>query len=224
MMLSRHPEPSPVLHHIGRCNPTRAVTSLDALVDVHHADNRPALDPRSLDPAALFGARMPSVFEAGRRLPTSATTFRYDVRATQPGLLILAGRRPQPPSFSYAPRWASLAGAVTHGEPRNAHSLQARCWFLPVARVCPTAISFRMRHLQRPSPVEYSDDRRTRVSGPNEGRHQPERKWLVALASGACAWMRACRCVPLFGHQRTPFVPGASVGGGGPTTDCRRPA
>jgi len=41
------------------------------------------LDPRSLDPAALFGARMPSLFEARRRLTTSATCF-YDVRATKP--------------------------------------------------------------------------------------------------------------------------------------------
>jgi len=34
------------------------------------------LDPRSLDPAALFGARLPSLFEIRRRLMTSATAYR----------------------------------------------------------------------------------------------------------------------------------------------------
>jgi hypothetical protein len=34
------------------------------------------LDPRSLDPAALFGARLPSLFEVRRRLMTSATAYR----------------------------------------------------------------------------------------------------------------------------------------------------
>jgi len=43
------------------------------------------LDPRSLDPAALFGARLPSLFEVRRRLMTSATAL-LDVRATKPGL------------------------------------------------------------------------------------------------------------------------------------------
>jgi len=41
------------------------------------------LGPRSLDPAAVFAARMPSLFEARRRLTTSATCY-YDVRATKP--------------------------------------------------------------------------------------------------------------------------------------------
>jgi len=40
MTLTRHPEPSAELAPFGRCNPTRAVSSLDALADVHHADDR----------------------------------------------------------------------------------------------------------------------------------------------------------------------------------------
>lgn len=40
------------------------------------------LGPRSLDPAAVFAARLPSLFETRRRLTTSATA--YDVRATKP--------------------------------------------------------------------------------------------------------------------------------------------
>ena len=49
---------------------------------VSPAGRRSELDPRSLDPAALFGARLPSLFEVRRRLSTSATAF--DVRATRP--------------------------------------------------------------------------------------------------------------------------------------------
>jgi hypothetical protein len=182
----------------------------------------PLLGPRSLDPAALFGARLPSLFEAGRRLLTSATTFASDVRATQPGLLILAGTEAATPFLFLCATLASLTGAVTHGEPRNVHSPRARSWFLPVARVCPTAISFRMRHLQRLSTMECSDDQRARVSGPSEGRHQPERKWLVALASGACALVGACRC------RSPPRTPEDTLcpryirwQGRKPTADCR---
>jgi hypothetical protein len=37
---------------------------------------RPELDPRSLNPATLFGVRLPSLFETSYRLPTSATALR----------------------------------------------------------------------------------------------------------------------------------------------------
>jgi len=48
------------------------------------------LGPRSLDPAAVFAARMPSLFETRRHLTTSATA--NDVRATKPfGSRFLAG-------------------------------------------------------------------------------------------------------------------------------------
>jgi hypothetical protein len=58
------------------------------------------LGPRSLDPAAVFAARMPSLFETRRRLTTSATAI--DVRATKPSTLVSSqGRWPRPPSFSY---------------------------------------------------------------------------------------------------------------------------
>lgn len=61
------------------------------------------LDPRSLDPAALFGARMPSLFEVRRRLMTSATALST---CGQPNLGSVSsqGRWPRPPSFSYASR------------------------------------------------------------------------------------------------------------------------
>jgi hypothetical protein len=85
MAISRHPEPCADPH------PFLAVEA-DARSSfrpkypptVSPTDEREELDPCSLDPAALFGARLPSLFEARRRLPTSATTF--DVRATKPEL------------------------------------------------------------------------------------------------------------------------------------------
>jgi len=63
---------SPVL----AVRPTRDCTLRPKhLPTVSPADLRSELGPRSLDPAALFGARLPSLFEARRRLPTSATAF-----------------------------------------------------------------------------------------------------------------------------------------------------
>jgi hypothetical protein len=40
MTLTRHPEPCADLAPFGRCNSTLTVYSLDALADVHHADDR----------------------------------------------------------------------------------------------------------------------------------------------------------------------------------------
>jgi antitoxin (DNA-binding transcriptional repressor) of toxin-antitoxin stability system len=40
MTLTRHPEPCADVVPFGRYNSTRAVSSLDALTDVHHADDR----------------------------------------------------------------------------------------------------------------------------------------------------------------------------------------
>jgi hypothetical protein len=75
------------------------------------------LGPRSLDPAAVFAARMPSLFETRRRLTTSATCLRRAGNQT-PTLMSSQGRWPRPPSFSYASR-ISLARAVMRGEPRD---------------------------------------------------------------------------------------------------------
>jgi len=78
------------------------------------------LGPCSLDPAALFGARLPSLFETRRRLLTSATYIRRasnQTRALDPrrdgGLDLL------PFLTCHA---ASLAGAMTRGEPRSVRS------------------------------------------------------------------------------------------------------
>jgi len=77
MTISRHPGPlrrtSPDFR--GETDVRRALRST-RLPTVSPADPRAELGPRSLDPAALFGARLPSLFEASRRLPTSATAIR----------------------------------------------------------------------------------------------------------------------------------------------------
>lgn len=76
MTISRHPGscagplPSSAVRPT-RDSPLRAMR----LPTVSPADLRSELGPRSLDPAALFGARLPSLFETRRRLPTSATAF-----------------------------------------------------------------------------------------------------------------------------------------------------
>jgi hypothetical protein len=61
------------------------------------------LDPRSLGPAALFGARLPSLFEVRRRLMTSATAYRRAGNQTW-ALISSLGRWPRPSSFSYTSR------------------------------------------------------------------------------------------------------------------------
>jgi len=75
------------------------------------------LDPRSLDPAALFGARLPSLFEVRRRLTTSATALRRAGNQTR-ALLSSQGRRPRSPSFS-STHHAAPFRAVMCGEPRD---------------------------------------------------------------------------------------------------------
>jgi hypothetical protein len=77
MTLSRHLGLRPVLSRSrGRWpEPRRSFRSpyppLVSPIDVHFE-----LGPRSLDPAAVFAARMPSLFETRRRLTTSATAYR----------------------------------------------------------------------------------------------------------------------------------------------------
>jgi len=98
--LSRHPEsssgPSPsCFWHvlIGRLRPefpdvpfTRRTRPQVSPTAVHFE-----LGPRSLDPAAVFAARMPSLFETRRRLTTSATAFTTCGQPNHCGPRFLAG-------------------------------------------------------------------------------------------------------------------------------------
>jgi hypothetical protein len=152
MALSRHPGSSsgPIPFTSGnRPEPRRSLRSphpsMVSPTAVHFE-----LGPCSLDPAAVFAARMPSLFETRRRLTTSATCLRRAGNQTKRLSLSSQGRRPRPPSFSYAPRLLPCES----GDARRAarRSLRRpRCWFLPLARVYPAAIPPRApRHRRLP--------------------------------------------------------------------------
>jgi hypothetical protein len=133
------------------------------------------------------------------------------------------GRRPRSPSFSSTCHAASLAGAVTRGEPRYVRPCEPQCWFLSVARVCPTVMLARTPHL-RGLRLEHSEDRRARVEGPSEGRVP----WAHATISRACVgcvrFVAHADGVPLLGVLRTSAVIGArSVPGGYPRQSADRP-
>jgi len=92
------------------------------------------------------------------------------VRALEPDLSFLAGTKAATFFlFSHATQ-PPCRERFSCGEPRSVRSMPTRCRFFPLARVFPTAIQLRTRHLRRLSPPQRSDDRRARVSGPSEGR------------------------------------------------------
>jgi hypothetical protein len=166
---------------------------------------------------------VPSLFEARRRLPTSATALRRAGNQTR-ALQSSQGRRPRSPSFSSTRHAASLAGAVTRGEPRDVRPCEPQCWFLSVARVCPTVMLARTPHLRRLAPTERSEDRRARVEGPSEGRVP----WAHATISRACVgcvrFVAHADGVPLLGVLRTSAVIGAlDARGGYPEQPADRP-
>jgi len=133
------------------------------------ADVRAALDPRSLDPGRSFWSAFAELIWD----LTSPADFCNEccMRALSPD--------------SHDPRWdgrrdalpfltchaASLARAVTRGEPRSIRSRRPRCRFLLVIQVCPTAMPTRPRHPRRVLTGEVAVAIvEARVRGPNEGR------------------------------------------------------
>jgi len=180
MALSRHPgsssgrtrftrvRPKPRRTFRSRCRPT-----------VLPAARRRGLGPRSLDPAALFGARLPSLFEARRRLTTSATAFHSTCGQPNPGPLILAGTVAST-TFLFSTQHAF---SLRSGDARRAARRpprRPRCWFFLLAQVCPAAMPPRALSLRRVN-VHGSPDRVKDASrgGGNDGS---------CLASGAHAW------------------------------------
>ena len=112
MTISRHPEPCANPRPFLAVRPTRE-SSFRATCPpvVSPTDEREELDPCSLDTAAFFGARLPSLFEARRRLPTSATTIRRAGNQTR-ALSILAGREASTSILFSRARRLSLAGVA----------------------------------------------------------------------------------------------------------------
>lgn len=139
--------------------------------------------------------------------------YRFDATATtcghsDLGSRILAGTEAATSFLFLRVTRPPCRERLTRGEPRSVRSFLPRCRFLPFARVCPTAMELRTRHLRRLAPPQHSDDRRARASGPSEGRVP----WSIDCSMGskvlAHGWRRADD-VPLLGVQRAPPVAGA---------------
>jgi len=129
---------------------TRLATSFrpTRLPTVSPADLRSELGPRSLNPATLFGVRLPSLFETSCRLPTSAIAL---TTCEQPNhitcrLPILAGTET---SISFLFFAASRPSPCEDGDTWRAALRplnRPQCWFLSVARVCPTVMPIHPPH------------------------------------------------------------------------------
>lgn len=198
MTLSRHPGPRPVRARFlsGAPDLSSSFRPMRSPA-VSPADARPALGPRSLDPGRPFRERVCRAYlgpDAACRLLQLHDRHAGNQTAN---LVPREGRRPRPPSFSFLPR-LSLAEAVAGGEPRYARIAQPRCRFLPLSRVCPTAmptdrITSQSASLASPPTrrggfrhLELSDDLRARVSGPSEGR-VPRTRETVSCPPVGCS-------------------------------------
>jgi hypothetical protein len=177
---------------------------------VSPADFRSELGPRSLDPAALFGARLPSLFEARRSLMTSATAL---TTCGQPNPGSSDPRRDGDLDLLPFLRHVTpfrLRERVTCGEPRYVRPSRPQCWFLSLARVCPTVMPNRTPHLRG---LTLRSIVRINVHGPKNRAKD--------ASPYACTVFRACvECirfvahaddVPLLGALRASAVIGACL-------------
>jgi len=157
------------------------------------------LGPRSLDPAALFGARSRAYSRPGRRLTTSATALST-CGQPNPGSCVLAGTEAST-SFLFL-RTTLLLRAVVRGEPRDVRSWLPRCWFFPLAQVCPAAMPPRAPHLRglrRRSIV------RINVHGSKDRAKDASR--------GACDDVSCLRPVPTLSERRPTAFPSSATFG-----------
>jgi hypothetical protein len=118
------------------------------LPTVSPADLRADLDPRSLDPGRPFWGAFVELIR-GQTPPDDFCNCTYDVRATKPGLFTILAGTETSISFLFfnAPR-PRLTPRVMRGEPRSVHSSRPQCWFLSLARACPTVMPNRVPHLR----------------------------------------------------------------------------
>jgi hypothetical protein len=142
MTISRHPEPcaDPLPPHSGELDSRRTFRSR-RVTTVSPADLRSELGPRSLDADRSFWSALAELI----RDQTSPADFcnNHDVRATKPEPLILAGTETSIPFLFFCITPLSLRRAVMSGEPRYVRPYRPQCWFLPLARVCPTVMPAR---------------------------------------------------------------------------------
>ena len=166
------------------------------------ADTRAALDPRSLDPAALFGARLPSLFEVRRRLPTSATAITT-CGQPNPDSSILAGTEASTSFLFFA---ASRCLPCESGEAWRAAlrpSTRAPVLVPPSYPGLPNRDAFEDAPPPGLSPAEHSEDRRARVEGPSEGRVPSSLATISRARAG---------CIRLEARMRTTFPSSATFG------------
>jgi len=158
------------------------------LPTVSPADPRATLGPRSLDPDRSFWSAFAELIRDQSSPNDFCNCFYYDVRATKPGLILPSqGRRPRSPSFSSSHHALSLAEAVMRGEPRSVHSPKPRCRFVPLARVCPTAMPQSVPHLRglRPRSIVRIDEHGSKDRVKDASRARMRRSLVPAAGAYA---------------------------------------
>jgi len=156
MTLSRHPGSRAGARPFGPVEPDNPTSLRPTRAPTLSRRQSPRPRPLFTRPCPLFLER---VCRAYSRPDVTNRLLQLRLRraGTNPSSRSSLGRRPRPPSGSDVSR-SLLAEAVTRGEPRSVHSFRPRCRFVPLARVCPTAISTRARHLRRLAPMKLSGD------------------------------------------------------------------
>jgi hypothetical protein len=133
---------SPVLG--GEADSRRSLRST-RLPTVSPADLHSELGPRSLDPDRPFWSAYAELIR-GQTSPADFCNETTTCEQNQPGLSILAGREASTSFlFSEVPRPLPCGS----GDTRRAAlrpPVQPQCWFLPLARVCPTVMPERSPH------------------------------------------------------------------------------
>jgi hypothetical protein len=161
MTLSRHAGSSPIRDRF-----TSAPFDLPTLFragrsPTFHRRRWPRARPPFTRTATLFGALRTSVFEARRRLTTSATATTCE--HFDPDSRLLEGTTAATVFlFSRTARFP-LRGTATRVEPRSVRSPRPRCRFLPLAWVYPTAMPMRAR--DRPTVSRRSVEPRLTCTG-----------------------------------------------------------
>jgi len=151
---------------------------------------------------------LPSLFEARRRLLTSATALTTCGQPNPDSLGSSQGRRPRPPSFSYESRTLPCGS----GDPRRA---ALRSFVKTPVLVPLTCVSLPNRdaHSNAPPPrvasAEHSEDQRARVEGPSEGRVPCSLATISRACDGCMRFVAHADGVPLLGVLRTSAVIGA---------------
>jgi len=150
MTISRHPEPCVDPPPPWRVeSDSRFALSIDAPSDGF--TRRSSLRPRSpfTRPCRFFWSAFAELIR-DRASPYRLLQLHFDVRATKPELLILAGRRPRSPSLSFVSRPPPCGGGDTR-RIALVRTIEPQCWFLPLARICPTLMP-----TDRPTTVDCS--------------------------------------------------------------------